>query len=152
MLGATGIGAPPIILYLLSGPDPVAVTRANLTTYVTIISVFGLVMLWASGILNWKLSLFAFLLAPFFLASMWIGSGVFSRMTAEGFRRDADCTHPGFSGHPRHLEELSRGCLKGRIQAWEVAGHRPSYDRRGADVGHVRQILDTASDEHCTLG
>lgn len=31
MLGATSIGAPPVILYLLSGPDRVAVTRANLT-------------------------------------------------------------------------------------------------------------------------
>jgi uncharacterized membrane protein YfcA len=38
MLGATSIGGPPVILYLLSGPDPVAVTRANLTLYVMLLS------------------------------------------------------------------------------------------------------------------
>ena len=33
MLGATSIGGPPVILYLLSGPDPIETTRANLTLY-----------------------------------------------------------------------------------------------------------------------
>lgn len=37
MLGATSIGAPPVILYLSSGPDPVAITRANLTLDVAVI-------------------------------------------------------------------------------------------------------------------
>src|ERR1035437_7786990 len=41
LVGATSIGAPPVILYLLSGPDPAAVTRANLTVFVTAISVIG---------------------------------------------------------------------------------------------------------------
>jgi uncharacterized protein len=49
MLGSTSVGAPPVILYLLSGPDPQAVTRANLTVFVTAISVIGLVMLFAAG-------------------------------------------------------------------------------------------------------
>ena len=39
LLGSTSVGAPPVILYLLSGPDPQAVTRANLTVFVTAISV-----------------------------------------------------------------------------------------------------------------
>ena len=37
VLGATGIGGPPVILYLLSGPDSMRVTRANLTLYVGVL-------------------------------------------------------------------------------------------------------------------
>jgi uncharacterized membrane protein YfcA len=87
MLGTTGIGAPPIILYLLSGPDPAPVTRANLTTYVTVISIFGLVTLWASAVLTADLALRSLLVAPLFLGGMWLGSRVFARMTDESFRR-----------------------------------------------------------------
>jgi len=52
MLGATSIGAPPVILYLLSSPDLVAVTRANLTLYVVVLSAAGLVMLGFTGLLD----------------------------------------------------------------------------------------------------
>ena len=52
LLGATGIGGPPVILYLLSGPDPVAVTRATLTLFVVLISIAGLTMLGFNGLLN----------------------------------------------------------------------------------------------------
>ncbi len=45
LLGATSMGAPPIILYLLAGQDPVAVTRAHLIIYITVVSIVGLVML-----------------------------------------------------------------------------------------------------------
>jgi uncharacterized membrane protein YfcA len=87
MLGTTGIGAPPIILYLLSGPDPAAVTRANLTTYVTVISIFGLVTFWASAVMTMQLVLRSLLLAPLFLGGMCLGSRVFAKMTDESFRR-----------------------------------------------------------------
>ena len=46
MLGATSVDGPPIVLYLLSGPDPVATTRANLTLFVTVTTLAGLAALW----------------------------------------------------------------------------------------------------------
>ena len=49
LVGSTSVGAPPVILYLLSGPDPHAVTRANLTVFVTTISLAGLIMLLFAG-------------------------------------------------------------------------------------------------------
>jgi uncharacterized membrane protein YfcA len=55
LLGATSVGAPPVVLYLMSGPDPVAVTRANLTLFVTAISIIGLVMLAVAGVITAKL-------------------------------------------------------------------------------------------------
>ena len=45
LLGATSVGAPPVILYLLASSDSHTVIRANLTVFVTAISVIGLIML-----------------------------------------------------------------------------------------------------------
>src|SRR5215831_9466527 len=49
LLGATSVGAPPVILYLLASSDSATVIRANLTVFVTAISVIGLIMLSAIG-------------------------------------------------------------------------------------------------------
>lgn len=87
MLGATSMGAPPIILYLLSGPDPATVTRANLTLYIIVISVAGLVMLAATGLLDLRAATLAAWLAPGFLLGVVVGSRLFARLTDERFRR-----------------------------------------------------------------
>ena len=87
MLGATSIGAPPVILYLLSGPDPAAVTRANLTLYVVAISAAGLLMLGASGLLGAEtLRLAAWLALPF-AAGVVAGSNLFARFSDLRFRQ-----------------------------------------------------------------
>lgn len=87
MLGATSIGAPPVILYLLSGPDPVAVTRANLTLYVMVISGAGLVMLIISGLITAATLQTAVLLAPLFIVGLFAGSRLFSRFSDQRFRQ-----------------------------------------------------------------
>ncbi len=87
MLGATSIGAPPVILYLLSGPDPVAVTRANLTLYVMVISGAGLVMLWASGLLTLPTLRMAALLTLPFVGGVLLGARLFARFSDQRFRQ-----------------------------------------------------------------
>jgi hypothetical protein len=87
LLGATSVGAPPVILYLLSGPDPVAVTRANLTVFVTAISVIGVVMLAAAGAITMPLGLSAAALTIPFLLATWLGGKLFARLTDTGVRR-----------------------------------------------------------------
>ena len=87
MLGSTSVGAPPVILYLLSGPDPQAVTRANLTVFVTAISVIGLVMLFAAGAFTTQLTMSAFSLCIPYMATTWLGGTLFSRMSEVGVRR-----------------------------------------------------------------
>jgi hypothetical protein len=89
LLGATSVGAPPVILYLLSGPDPAAVTRANLTVFVTSISVIGLVMLVAASAITWTVCLSAILLMIPFLLATWLGGTFFSRLGDLGVRRFA---------------------------------------------------------------
>lgn len=87
MLGATSIGAPPIILYLLSGPDPAAVTRASLTLYVVLISAAGLVVLGFGGLLDAVTLRYAGWLAVPFAAGVIIGSRLFSRLSDLRFRQ-----------------------------------------------------------------
>lgn len=87
MLGATSIGAPPVILYLLSGPDPAAVTRANLTLYVVVISAAGLVMLSYGGLIDADTLRFAGLLAIPFAGGVVVGSRIFARFSDARFRR-----------------------------------------------------------------
>ncbi len=87
MLGATSIGAPPVILYLLSGPDPIAVTRANLTLYIVVISAAGLVMLAIGGLLTLEtLRTAAWLVLPF-VAGVVLGSKLFARFSDQRFRQ-----------------------------------------------------------------
>jgi uncharacterized protein len=87
LLGATSVGAPPVILYLLSGPDPQAVTRANLTVFVTAISAIGLVMLLVAGAYTKQLTVSAFLLCVPYLAATWLGGTLFARLSDLGVRR-----------------------------------------------------------------
>jgi hypothetical protein len=87
MLGATGIGGPPVILYLLSGPDPAPVTRANLTLYIVLISAAGLVMLAIAGLLDaTTVRIAATLTIPFALGVV-AGSRLFSRFSTPRFRQ-----------------------------------------------------------------
>jgi uncharacterized membrane protein YfcA len=87
MLGATSIGAPPVILYLLSGPDPAAVTRASLTLYVVLISATGLAVLGYGGLLDAATLRFAGWLALPFVAGVMLGSRLFSRFSDQRFRQ-----------------------------------------------------------------
>jgi uncharacterized membrane protein YfcA len=87
MLGATSIGAPPVIIYLLSGPDAASVTRANLTLYVVAISAAGLVMLTTGGLIVADTLRFAGWLALPFAGGVIVGSKVFARFSDLRFRQ-----------------------------------------------------------------
>src|SRR5262245_22008382 len=89
LLGATSVGAPPVILYLLSGPDPQAVTRANLTVFVTAISVIGLVMLFVARAITGPLAISAFLLCVPYLAGTLAGGTLFGKLADLTVRRIA---------------------------------------------------------------
>jgi uncharacterized membrane protein YfcA len=87
LLGATSVGAPPVILYLLSGPDPQVVTRANLAVFVTAIAVVGLLMLAAAGAITAPLAMSAALLCIPFVAGAWLGGKLFAHMSDLSVRR-----------------------------------------------------------------
>jgi len=87
LLGAAGIGGPPVILYLLSGPDPIQVTRANLTLYVAFSSVAGLAMLATRGILNTTTLASTLVLAPLYFVGVLLGARLFARFSDKRFRQ-----------------------------------------------------------------
>jgi uncharacterized protein len=89
LLGATSVGAPPVIIYLLSGPDPIVVTRANLTIFVSAISIIGVAMLAVAGAITWRLALSAGFLTMPFLFATWLGGKLFRRSSEPTARRFA---------------------------------------------------------------
>ena len=87
MLGAAGIGGPPVVLYLLSGPDPVHVTRANLTLYVAFSSIGALTMLALRGILDMTALASTLLLAPLYFIGVLLGGKLFVRFSDKRYRQ-----------------------------------------------------------------
>jgi uncharacterized protein len=87
MLGATSIGGPPVILYLLAGPDRIETTRANLTLFVAASCIAGLVMLWTQGLLDLAAASTALWLAPGYYGGLVVGTRLFARFDDARFRR-----------------------------------------------------------------
>lgn len=87
MVGATSMGGPPVILYLLAGPDPIDVTRANLTFFVAAISFAAVAVLAINGVLGTKGLLLALVLAPGYYLGMLAGTRLFSRFNDQRFRQ-----------------------------------------------------------------
>jgi uncharacterized membrane protein YfcA len=87
LVGATSVGAPPVILYLLASSDPHDVTRANLTLFVTIISLAALGALLWRGMLDGPNGLTALLLSPLYLGGVWLGSRLYGKLDAASMRR-----------------------------------------------------------------
>jgi uncharacterized protein len=86
LLGATSIGAPPVILFLLSGPDPAKTTRAILTGFISITSVIGLI---ATLRVGWDVApsiWLDLLLCALYLGSIYIGMKLFRRLNDFGAR------------------------------------------------------------------
>jgi uncharacterized membrane protein YfcA len=71
----------------LTRSDPVPVTQANLTLYVALISVAGLAMLAARGILNAMALESMLLLAPLYLIGVLLGGRLFRRFSDQRFRQ-----------------------------------------------------------------
>lgn len=87
MLGATGIGGPPIVLYLLASPDPASVTRANLTLFVALISSIGLASLAWRGVVGAPALWLAAAAALPFLGGLYLGTRAFARLHSARMRR-----------------------------------------------------------------
>ncbi len=90
--GATGVGGPPVVLYLLAGPNPAATNRANLITYYTFLNFGTLVSLFVSGVFGWETLWRTLLLWPVQIASLAVGTWLFRRASDQIYRRIAMLT------------------------------------------------------------
>jgi len=87
MAGATSIGGPPVILYLLSGPYSAATTRANLTLYIAVTSLVGIAMLWYLGLFDARVGWTSLWLAPTYYLGLLGGQRLFPRFSDTRFRQ-----------------------------------------------------------------
>ena len=78
-----------MILYLLASSDSHTVIRANLTVFVTAISVIGLVMLSAIGAVTVLIAAYAAALIIPFLIAIWLGGKLYGKMNGVVARRIA---------------------------------------------------------------
>lgn len=87
LFGATSMGGPPVILYLLSGPSRHDTTRANLMAYISAASALALIVPWQAGHLTADVARTAALLMLPYLAGIWLGARVFVLVDERMFRR-----------------------------------------------------------------
>lgn len=87
--GLTGAGGPPTILYLLSGGDAPATTRANFIIFFAIMQVVAIPQLLYAGVLNLRLAVAALLLLPVYMAATHLGVKLFPLASPALYRRIA---------------------------------------------------------------
>lgn len=89
LLGSTGVGGPPVILYLLSTPTPADTVRANIIIHIGVTSAVLLILLWLHQVLDvvslWR----GLILFPILLTANWAGAQLFSLASETTFRRFA---------------------------------------------------------------
>jgi len=86
MMAATSMGNPPVLLYMLSGPDGPATNRANIIGYFVVTQVFLIATLAGLMILGLSTLVRAVMLFPAFALFAWIGGRLF-RVANESFYR-----------------------------------------------------------------
>ncbi len=89
LCGSTGIAGPPVILYLMSGPDQAASNRANIMAFLLSIQPAILALFATVGILTLDLIWMALWLLPVNVFGLWLGHRLFGLASELTFRRVA---------------------------------------------------------------
>lgn len=84
--GGAGMGAPPAVLFLLSGPHGHEAVRANIIGYLTIANMTALATIAINGALSTDLLWRAVVLAPPYLIGIWVGGKLFRFSSDAVFR------------------------------------------------------------------
>ncbi|NKE46777.1 sulfite exporter TauE/SafE family protein [Roseomonas frigidaquae] len=89
--GATGISGPPVILYLLAGPEAVKQHRANLILFFGSIAVISVIPPALGGLIGWTTLAKLLLLLPVLMLCVPIGARLFHVLPEPWYRRAALC-------------------------------------------------------------
>jgi uncharacterized protein len=85
--GATGVGGPPVVLYMLAGPNVAATNRANLIAYYTFLNGGTCLTLLAHGVFTMETVWRTLALWPVQVVSLWLGSWLFRHANDALYRR-----------------------------------------------------------------
>ena len=88
MMATTGIGGPPVLLYLLSLNDPPGINRANIVTYYFVTGFLLIAIVLAAGVANWQALARAVVLFPAMVLGAWIGGRMFASFGSERVYRN----------------------------------------------------------------
>ena len=89
LMASTSIGNPPVMVYLLSGPDRAATNRANFTGYFAVTLVALIALMAAAGLISRNAVWTAAMLLPVFMAGAFVGSRLFRKSSETLYRRVA---------------------------------------------------------------
>ncbi|MFC3126640.1 sulfite exporter TauE/SafE family protein [Pseudoroseomonas globiformis] len=87
--GATGMSGPPVILYLLSGPEAAAQHRANLILYFGLIGIVAVIPPLWGGLIGLPVLMMTALMLPLMLLSVPLGARLFHVVPVAWYRRCA---------------------------------------------------------------
>ena len=87
LTGATSMGGPPVILYLLSNASSATQIRSTVILFFLVAGIPTLGSLVYAGAIDTSLMLYVATLAPLFLLAAWVGSRFFRIATEQFFRR-----------------------------------------------------------------
>jgi uncharacterized membrane protein YfcA len=85
--GATGISGPPVILYLLAGPEEAKRHRANLILFFATIAVVSVIPPALGGLMTWRVAAMLVILLPVLLLCVPIGARLFHVIPERWYRR-----------------------------------------------------------------
>jgi uncharacterized membrane protein YfcA len=85
--GATGISGPPVILYLLAGPEEARRHRANLILFFATIAVISVIPPALGGLIGWSAAAKVLVLLPVLLLCVPIGARLFYVVPERWYRR-----------------------------------------------------------------
>lgn len=89
--GATGMSGPPVILYLLAGPEAAKQHRANLILFFATIAVISVIPPALGGLMGWATVAKVLLLLPVLLLCVPLGAKLFQIVSDRWYRRAALC-------------------------------------------------------------
>ena len=89
LMASTSIGNPPVMVYLLSGPDGAATNRANFTGYFAVTLVALTAMMTIRGLIDRDAVMTAAVLLPVFMLGAFAGSRLFRKSSETLYRRVA---------------------------------------------------------------
>lgn len=87
--GATGMSGPPVILYLLAGPEAVRQHRANLILFFGTISVISVIPPALGGLMSWAVLAKTLILLPVLMLCVPVGARLFRVIPEPWYRRAA---------------------------------------------------------------
>lgn len=89
MVGATSMGGPPVLAYMLAGRDSATVNRANIIAYFTVLEVILLAVMLARGLIGLDGLIRGAILTPGFLLFGYLGARCFRASSELLYRRIA---------------------------------------------------------------